>query len=138
MEKKFKADNGLANIFWGVAAVMLLALFVYRLFIDEAVWNLIIYFSFTIFFMLSVTIKEYAVTDVNFLEIRFLLKILTRNRRIAIGDMVALKKLSPNQLRIEKVRGFEVLRVKASDLDALIAELVNRNPRIVVDKGADQ
>ncbi len=138
MEKKFKADNGLANIFWGVAAVMLLALLVYRLFIDEAVWNLIIYFSFTIFFMLSVTIKEYAVTDVNFLEIRFLLKILTRNRRIAIGDMVALKKLSPNQLRIEKVRGFEVLRVKASDLDALIAELVNRNPRIVVDKGADQ
>ena len=137
MEKKFKADNGLANIFWGVAAVMLLALLVYRLFIDEAVWNLIIYFSFTIFFMLSVTIKEYAVTDVNFLEIRFLLKILTRNRRIAIGDMVALKKLSPNQLRIEKVRGFEVLRVKASDLDALIAELVNRNPRIVVDKGAD-
>ena len=138
MEKKFKADNGLANIFWGVAAVMLLALFVYRLFIDEAVWNLIIYFSFTIFFMLSVTIKEYAVTDVNFLEIRFLLKILTRNRRIAIGDMVALKKISSNQLRIEKVRGFEVLRVKASDLDALIAELVNRNPRIVVDKGADQ
>lgn len=138
MEKKFKADNGLANIFWGVAAVMLLALLVYRLFIDEAVWNLIIYFSFTIFFMLSITIKEYAVTDVNFLEIRFLLKILTRNRRIAIGDMVALKKLSPNQLRIEKVRGFEVLRVKASDLDALIAELVNRNPRIVVDKGADQ
>ncbi len=138
MEKKFKADNGLANIFWGVAAVMLLALFVYRLFIDEADWFLIIYFSFTIFFMLSITIKEYAVTDVNFLEIRFLLKILTRNRRIAIGDMVALKKLSPNQLRIEKVRGFEVLRVKASDLDALIAELVNRNPRIVVDKGADQ
>lgn len=138
MEKKFKADNGLANIFWGVAAVMLLAFLVYRLFIDEAVWNLIIYFSFTIFFMLSITIKEYAVTDVNFLEIRFLLKILTRNRRIAIGDMVALKKLSPNQLRIEKVRGFEVLRVKASDLDALIAELVNRNPRIVVDKGADQ
>jgi len=138
MEKKFKADNGLANIFWGVAAVMLLAFLVYRLFIDEAVWNLIIYFSFTIFFMLSVTIKEYAVTETNFLEIRFLLKILTRNRRIAIGDMVALKKLSPNQLRIEKVRGFEVLRVKASDLDALIAELVNRNPRIVVDKGADQ
>ena len=138
MEKKFKADNGLANIFWGVAAVMLLALLVYRLIIGEEVWNLIIYFSFTIFFMLSVTIKEYAVTDVNFLEIRFLLKILTRNRRIAIGDMVALKKLSPNQLRIEKVRGFEVLRVKASDLDALIAELVNRNPRIVVDKGADQ
>ena len=138
MEKKFKAANGLAYIFWGVGAVLLLALFVYRLIIDEAGWILIIYFSFTIFFMLSVTIKEYAVTDVNFLEIRFLLKILTRNRRIAIGDMVALKKLSPNQLRIEKVRGFEVLRVKASDLDALIAELVNRNPRIVVDKGADQ
>lgn len=138
MEKKFKADNGLANIFWGVAAVMLLAFLVYRLFIDEAVWNLIIYFSFTIFFMLSVTIKEYAVTETNFLEIRFLLKILTRNRRIAIGDMVALKKISSNQLRIEKVRGFEVLRVKASDLDALIAELVNRNPRIVVDPGVGQ
>ena len=138
MEKKFKADNGLANIFWGVAAVMLLALLVYRLIIDEKVWNLIIYFSFTIFFMLSVTIKEYAVTETNFLEIRFLLKILTRNRRIAIGDMVALKKISSNQLRIEKVRGFEVLRVKASDLDALIAQLVDRNPRIVVDTGVDQ
>ena len=138
MEKKFKADNGLSNIFWGVAAVMLLALLVYRLIIDEAVWNLIIYFSFTIFFILSVSIKEYAVTDVNFLEIRFLLKILTRNRRIAIGDMVALKKISPNQLRIEKVRGFEVLRVKATDLDALIAELVNRNPRIVVDNGLNR
>lgn len=138
MEKKFKADNGMANIFWGMAAVMLLALIVYRLINGEEVWNLIIYFSFTIFFMLSVTIKEYAVTDLNFLEIRFLLKVLTRNRRIAIGDMVALKKLSPNQLRIEKVRGFEVLRVKATAIDALITELVNRNPRIVVDKGVDQ
>ena len=138
MEKKFKADNGMANIFWGMAAVMLLALLVYRLITGEEVWNLIIYFSFTIFFMLSVTIKEYAVTDLNFLEIRFLLKVLTRNRRIAIGDMVALTKLGPNQLRIEKVRGFEVLRVKATAIDALITELVNRNPRIVVDKDVDQ
>jgi hypothetical protein len=48
--------------------------------------------------------------------------------------MVALKKLSPNQLRIEKVRGFEVLRVKRSDIDALITDLVERNPRIIVDR----
>jgi len=114
--------------------VMLLAFLLYRLINGGVVWNLIIYFSFTILFMLSVTIKEYVVTDLNFLEIRFLLKLLTRNRRIAIGDMVALKKLSPNQLRIEKVRGFEVLRVKRSDIDALITDLVERNPRIIVDR----
>jgi hypothetical protein len=46
--------------------------------------------------------------------------------------MVALKKLSQNQLRIEKVRGFEVLRVKRSDIDALIADLKERNPRIII------
>lgn len=138
MEKKYKADNGVANFFWGLAAGMLLALLVYRLISGGEVWRLTVYFSFTIIFMLSVTIKEYAVTDLNFLEIRFLLKILTRNRRIAIGDMVALKKIRPNQLRIEKVRGFEVLRVKPSDIDALIDDLKERNPRIVVDRGEDQ
>jgi hypothetical protein len=52
--------------------------------------------------------------------------------------MVALKKIRPNQLRIEKVRGFEVLRVKPSDIDTLIADLKERNPRIVVDRGEDQ
>lgn len=132
MDKKYKADNGIGNTLWGVVAVMLLAFLLYRLINGGVVWNLIIYFSFTILFMLSVTIKEYVVTDLNFLEIRFLLKLLTRNRRIAIGDMVALKKLSPNQLRIEKVRGFEVLRVKRSDIDVLIADLKERNPRIII------
>ncbi len=137
MDKKYKADNGVGNALWGVAAVMLLAVLLYRLINGGVVWNLIIYLSFTIFFMLSVTIREYAVTESNFLEIRFLLRILTRNRRIAIGDIVSLKKLAPNQLRIEKVRGFEVLRVKPTDIDALIAILRERNPRIIVAGESD-
>lgn len=37
--------------------------------------------------------------------------------------MVVLKKLRYSQLRIDKVRGFEILRVKPSDMDALIAAL---------------
>lgn len=132
MEKKFKADNGVANIFWGIAAVMLLLLFIFRFTQREEVWNILIYFLFTLVFMLSTTIREYAVTKLNFLEIRMLLKLFGKSRRIAIGDMVALKKVKKNQLRIEKVRGFEVLRVKKSDMDALIAELRVRNPRIIM------
>ena len=132
MEKKFKADNGLGNIFWGIAAVMLLSLFIYRFTQGEEVWSSLIYFSFTLVFMLSTTIREYAVTELNFLEIRMVLKLFSKNRRIAIGDMVALKKVKKNQLRIDKVRGFEVLRVRERDIDALIAELKERNPRIIV------
>ncbi len=41
-----------------------------------------------------------------------------------------MKKLKKNLLRIDKVRGFEVLRVNESDIDSLIAELKERNPRI--------
>ena len=132
VEKKFKADNGLGNIFWGIAAVMLLSLFIYRFLQGEEVWSSLIYFSFTLVFMLSTTIREYAVTKLNFLEIRMVLKLFSKNRRIAIGDMVALKKVKKNQLRIDKVRGFEVLRLKDSDIDALITELKERNPRIIV------
>ncbi len=117
---------------------MLLVLLLYRIFKGGEVWNLVIYFVFTIVFMLSVTIKEYAVTNLNFLEVRFLLKLLTRNRRIPLGDIVAIKQISVNQLKVEKVRGTEVLRVKASDLDALIAELKERNPRIIVDRGEEK
>lgn len=105
MEKKFKADNGAGNIFWGMAAVMLLALFIYRFTQGEEIWSSLIYFSFTLVFMLSTTIREYAVTELNFLEIRMVLKLFSKNRRIAIGDMVALKKVKKNQLRIDKVRG---------------------------------
>ncbi len=89
-----------------------------------------IYFAFAIIFILSTTIKEYAVTELNFLEIRFILRLFSKNRRIAIGDIIGLQKIKKNQLRIDKVRGFEVLRVKESEMDALIAELKERNPRI--------
>jgi hypothetical protein len=115
-----------------MAAVMLLALFIYRFTQGEEVWSSLIYFSFTLVFMLSTTIREYAVTKLNFLEIRMVLKLFSKNRRIAIGDMVALKKVKKNQLRIDKVRGFEVLRLKDSDIDALITELKERNPRIII------
>lgn len=90
----------------------------------------IFYISFGIIFILSTTIKEYVITELNFLEIRFVLRLFSKNRRIAVGDIIGLQKIKKNQLRIDKVRGFEVLRVKESDMDVLIAELKDRNPRI--------
>lgn len=130
MEKKYKADNGLGNLFWGIVAFFLLGVVIYRFKHGERIWMDFVYFAFTIIFILSTTIKEYAVTELNFLEIRFVLKWFSKRRRIAIGDIIGLQKLKSNQLRIDKVRGFEVLRVKESDMDALIDELKERNPRI--------
>lgn len=130
MEKKYKADNGLGNLFWGIVLLFLTGFLFYRLRDGEVIWTDIFYIAFGIVFILSTTIKEYAVTELNFLEIRFVLTLFSKNRRIAIGDMTGLKKVKKNQLRIDKVRGFEVLRVKETDMDALIAELKERNPRI--------
>lgn len=105
---------------------------------DESVWNYLLYLGFVILFMMSTTIKEYTITTLNFLEIRYVLKLFAKNRRIAIGDMVGLKKIRKNQLRIDKVRGFEVLLVNASDIDALMAELKERNPRIIIAGEEDE
>lgn len=137
MEKKYRADNGLGNFFWGIMAVVLLGILVYRVVHKESLWTEGLYFAFTVVFILSVTIKEYAITDQNFLEIRFVLKLFSKNRRIAIGDMVGLKREKKNQLRIDKVRGFEVIRVKEKDMEALIAELRERNPRIRMPERED-
>lgn len=132
MEKRYRADNGLGNVLWGILAVVLLAILIYRVVVahQENIWAVVLYLTFTVVFILSVTIKEYAITEKNFLEIRFVLKLFSKNRRIAVGDMVGLKRIKKNQLRIDKVRGFEVIRVKEKDMDALIAELRDRNPRI--------
>jgi hypothetical protein len=130
VEKKYKADNGLENLFWGIALLFLSGFLFFRLRKGEAIWTDIFYIAFGIVFILSATIKEYAVTELNFLEIRFVLRLFSKNRRIAIGDMTGLKKVKKNRLRIDKVRGFEELRVRETDMDALIAELKERNPRI--------
>lgn len=119
-------------------AVVLLGILVYRVVHKESLWTVGLYFVFTVVFILSVTIKEYAITNQNFLEIRFVLKLFSKNRRIAIGDMVGLKREKKNQLRIDKVRGFEVIRVKEKDMDALIAELRERNPRIRMPEEAEE
>lgn len=138
VEKKYKADNGSANLYWGIAALILLGVVIYRFMHDESVWNYLLYLGFVILFMMSTTIKEYTITTLNFLEIRYVLKLFAKNRRIAIGDMVGLKKIRKNQLRIDKVRGFEVLLVNASDIDALMAELKERNPRITIAGEEDE
>jgi hypothetical protein len=132
VEKRYTADNGFGNVLWGILAVVLLAILIYRVVVahQENIWAVVFYLTFTVIFILSVTIKEYAITEKNFLEIRFVLKLFSKNRRIAVGDMVGLKRIKKNQLRIDKVRGFEVIRVKEKDMDALIAELRDRNPRI--------
>ncbi|MGE4514748.1 MAG: hypothetical protein AB7E26_13190 [Chryseobacterium sp.] len=86
---------------------------------------------------MSTTIKEYVITELNFLEIHFLFKLFSKNKRIPVGDILGIKKQKKNQLRLDLVRGFEVLRVKQSDIDALIAELTERNPRIKVVREVD-
>lgn len=130
VEKKFRADNGLANFYWGIVALVLLGIIVYKFVESSSIWSYTLYFTFVILFILSTTIKEYAITELNFLEIRFVIKFFAKNRRIAVGDIVGMKKIKKNQLRLDLVRGFEVLRVKEADMDNLIAELKDRNPRI--------
>lgn len=132
MEKRYRADNGLGNVFWGIALLMLVFFLFYRLRNAQFIWTDVLYVVFAFVFILSTTIKEYAVTDLNFLEVRFMLSLFSKNRRIAIGDIIGLQKLKKNELRIDKVRGFEVLRIKESDMDALIGELKERNPRIKI------
>lgn len=129
-EKKYKADNGPANIYWGVFILVLIGFVIYGYINSERVWTNILYIVSALIFSLSTTIKEYVITELNFLEVRFFIKLFTKNKRIAIGDIVGLKKHKKNQLRIDLVRGFEILRVKESDIDAIIVELRNRNPRI--------
>lgn len=128
-EKKYKANNGLSNIFWGIFIIILLVFIIDGIINSERIWTLL-YIVFVVILSISTTIKEYVITKLNFLEVRFVLKLFSKNKRIAIGDIIGMKKLKKNQLRIDLVRGFEILRVKESDIDALIAELKERNPRI--------
>ena len=129
-EKKYKANNGLSNIFWGIFIIIVLVFIIDGIINSERIWTNILYIVFAVIFSISTTIKEYVITELNFLEVRFILKFFAKNKRIAIGDIIGMKKLKKNQLRIDLVRGFEILRVKESDIDALIAELKERNPRI--------
>lgn len=128
-EKKYKANNGLSNIFWGIFIIILLVFIIDGIINSERIWTLL-YIVFVVILSISTTIKEYVITELNFLEVRFVLKLFSKNKRIAIGDIIGMRKIKKNQLRIDLVRGFEILRVKESDIDALIAELKERNPRI--------
>ncbi len=139
MEKKYKAKNGLGTFLWGIAAILLLGIILYYWYEgSKNVWTYILYFVFAILFSVSTTIKEYAITELNFLEIRFVLKLFAKNRRIPLGDIIGLKKLKKNRLRLDLIRGFEILKVKESDMDALIAELTDRNPRIKIAKEKEE
>lgn len=132
IERKYKADNGWSNFFWGIALLSLALMFFFQIRDGEFPWFNLFYIVFGVVFVLSTTIKEYAITELNFLEVRFVLRIFANKRRIAIGDIVGLKKEKENQLRVDKVRGFEILRVNKSDIDALISDLRERNPRIKI------
>lgn len=129
-DKKYKANNGLSNIFWGVFIIILLVFIVDGIINSEKIWTNIIYVVFALLFSISTSVKEYVITELNFLEIRFVIRLFTKNKRIPIGDIIGMKKVKRNQLQIDLIRGFEILRVKKSDIDALIAELKERNPRI--------
>ena len=130
MNRKFKPDNRPIHLFWIFLFALIVGMIFFRIYVDKN-WSALISFTVTSLFIMMVTIKEYRVTEQNFLEIHYLLHLFTKPRRIAIGDMVSITKLKKNALRIDKVRGFEVLRVKSSDMDAFIAELTDRNPRII-------
>ena len=134
MDKKIKSNNGIENLFWTALAKVLLIAIVLKLNDSSNIWANILYFTFTILFILSTTIKEYVITDLNFIEIRFVLRLFSKNKRIPVGDILGIKKQKKNQIRIDLVRGFEILRVSPSDIDAMITELTDRNPRIKVIK----
>lgn len=137
MEKKFKADNGIGNIFWALLALVFLVIIISNFYEWSNIWSTLLYFIFTIIFILTTTIKEYVITDLNFIEKRFILRLFAKNKRIPVGDIVGLKKIDKNQLRLDLVRGFEILRVNQSEIDEMIAELIKRNPRIKVVNDVD-
>ena len=130
VEKKYKADNGPVNIYWGIFIIALVCYSIYRYLNAESIWTYILYIIFAIVLTLSFTIKEYVVTEINFIETRLLINLFTKKKRIAIGDIVGMKKLKKNQLQLDLVRGFEILRIRETDIDVLINELRERNPRI--------
>jgi len=135
VEKKYKADNGPVNIYWGIFIIALVCYSIYRYLNAESIWAYILYIIFAIVLTLSFTIKEYVVTEINFIETRLLINLFTKKKRIAIGDIVGMKKLKKNQLQLDLVRGFEILRIRETDIDVLINELRERNPRIKMPEG---
>ena len=129
-EKKYKAYNGAVNIYWWIFIFVLVGYTIYRYYNVESYWNYILYIAFAILFSLSLTIKEYVITELSFIEIRFQLNFLTKKKRIPIGDIIGMSKVNKNQIKLDLVRGFEILRVRESQIDALMIELKDRNPRI--------
>lgn len=139
-EKKFRPDNGSFIFFWVALFVLLFFFIFYVIKENNNPWFYSLYFLSYFVFMLSVVVKEFVITDKNFLEIRVFVKLINKNRRIPLGDIVAVKKIKSNQVRLEMVRGFEILKINAADIDAFIQELKERNPRIIIadDKNREQ
>ncbi len=82
--------------------------------------------------IMLITFKELRISDNCFIEMYPLLPFLVKKRRVAIGDIVSIQKIKRNQLRVNKMRGFEVFRVIPEDIDALMETLKEINPRIVI------
>lgn len=130
MCKKYSPYQKDLFLFYGIMIVIFIAAVMYCVVSEKNIWGFLLLMMIYLFFILSVTVKEYRITDENFLEIRFFFAPLVKPRKIAISDIVSVKKTDTNRLRIDTSRSFETLKVKESELTDMINELKLRNPDI--------
>ena len=124
-EKKYKAYNGPANIFWGIFIIILFVFTIDGLINSRRVWTNILYIVFAVIFSLSTSIKEYVITELNFLEIRFIVKFFSKNKRIAIGDIMGMRKLKRNLLVLYLLMKLMLLDVK--EVPVLVAVMTKES-----------
>lgn len=131
MEKKYRADNGLNGFTWIMLLLLLSGMLIYQVMTNENVWFIILWYPFIFMAILTQTVKEYAITES--LEIRFIVPYLRKTINIPPENIVSIRQIKKNQIRIDKKRGFEILKVKEEDLAALMSDLKEQNPLIVLE-----
>ena len=134
MEKKFRADYSLLSFKRFLLLLLVLAIALYLLLNSNNLWSDIIFILLSLLFISAVTVREYHILE-EILVIRYFLPFF--KKKVAIADIVGLKKTKRNAIRLDIVNGFEVINVKESDIDPLIEELLRLNPILINDNGEE-
>lgn len=130
MGKRFRADYSLLSFKRFLLLLLVLAIALYLLLNSNNLWSDIIFILLSLLFISAVTVREYNILE-EILEIRYFLPLF--KKKIAIADIVGLKKIKRNTISLDMLRSFEVINVKENDIDQLIEELLRLNPMIVYD-----
>lgn len=130
MKKKYLAYR--YSLYWFYAFVVLsfTGLLIYGSLTGEKIWGMLFSLFATFVFVLMVTVKEYRISEQIFLEIHYALGFAVKPRKIPISSIISLRKIRKNQLRINKIKGFEVIKVRESEIDEMIKVLKSLNPSI--------